>query len=230
MCRSGRVGRSADGVGSRVPGGRTTVQMPWWNGGRGCRHGLSCTGVCEGTRPHRLPAGPPARTRSPAARPSPSSAGSSGLSSSSRPPLRIAQALGHLAVRQGAHVRFAKSNRILAELAGGHADRTGEADPRTGASRRAHPRRLRHAPALRRPGRGPLRTRLRAPEPVPDRHQPAGDHERARLPPEQAAQETHRQMRQIPGPLTPGPSTFHSCGSSSSQKTQTKYSSRTMFS
>lgn len=36
----------------------------------------------------------------------------------------IAQALGHLAVRQGAHVRFAKTSRILAELAGGHADRT----------------------------------------------------------------------------------------------------------
>ncbi|MEU6950673.1 ATP-binding protein [Streptomyces sp. NPDC046316] len=36
----------------------------------------------------------------------------------------IAQALGHLAVRQGAHVRFAKTSRILADLAGGHADRT----------------------------------------------------------------------------------------------------------
>ncbi len=38
----------------------------------------------------------------------------------------IAQALGHLAVRQGAHVRFAKTSRILADLAGGHADRTRE--------------------------------------------------------------------------------------------------------
>ncbi|MEV7996099.1 ATP-binding protein [Streptomyces sp. NPDC086077] len=38
----------------------------------------------------------------------------------------IAQALGHLAVRQGAHVRFAKASRILADLAGGHADRTWE--------------------------------------------------------------------------------------------------------
>ncbi|MER7694725.1 IS21-like element helper ATPase IstB [Streptomyces sp. NPDC097610] len=36
----------------------------------------------------------------------------------------IAQALGHLAVRQGANVRFAKTSRIVAELAGGHADRT----------------------------------------------------------------------------------------------------------
>ncbi|XMN04582.1 IS21-like element helper ATPase IstB [Streptomyces griseobrunneus] len=36
----------------------------------------------------------------------------------------IAQALGHLAVRQGAHVRFTKTSRVLADLAGGHADRT----------------------------------------------------------------------------------------------------------
>ncbi|WP_269288004.1 ATP-binding protein [Streptomyces antarcticus] len=34
------------------------------------------------------------------------------------------EALGHLAVRQGANVRFAKTSRILADLAGGHADRT----------------------------------------------------------------------------------------------------------
>ncbi|CAM5672617.1 Insertion sequence IS5376 putative ATP-binding protein [Streptomyces alboniger] len=39
---------------------------------------------------------------------------------------QVAQALGHLAVRQGANVRFAKTSRILAELAGGHADRTRE--------------------------------------------------------------------------------------------------------
>ncbi|GAA1253554.1 IS21-like element ISMt2 family helper ATPase IstB [Kitasatospora nipponensis] len=36
----------------------------------------------------------------------------------------VAQALGHLAVRQGANVRFAKTSRVLAQLAGGHADRT----------------------------------------------------------------------------------------------------------
>lgn len=36
----------------------------------------------------------------------------------------VAQALGHLAIRQGAGVRFAKTSRILADLAGGHADRT----------------------------------------------------------------------------------------------------------
>ncbi|MFD3823522.1 IS21 family transposase [Streptomyces sp. NPDC058625] len=36
----------------------------------------------------------------------------------------VAQALGHQAVRQGANVRFTKTSRALAELAGGHADRT----------------------------------------------------------------------------------------------------------
>ena len=36
----------------------------------------------------------------------------------------VAQALGHLAIRQGAEVRFYKTSRVLAHLAGGHADRT----------------------------------------------------------------------------------------------------------
>ncbi|MFG1978352.1 ATP-binding protein, partial [Nonomuraea fuscirosea] len=36
----------------------------------------------------------------------------------------VAQAMGHLAVRHGAEVRFFKTSRILADLAGGHADRT----------------------------------------------------------------------------------------------------------
>jgi DNA replication protein DnaC len=36
----------------------------------------------------------------------------------------IAQGLGHLAIRQGADVRFVKTSRMLANLAGGHADRT----------------------------------------------------------------------------------------------------------
>jgi DNA replication protein DnaC len=36
----------------------------------------------------------------------------------------VAQALGHLAVRQGADVRFLKTSRALAHLAGGHADNT----------------------------------------------------------------------------------------------------------
>lgn len=34
----------------------------------------------------------------------------------------IAQALGHLAIRQAAEVRFTKTSRMLAHLAGGHAD------------------------------------------------------------------------------------------------------------
>jgi DNA replication protein DnaC len=34
----------------------------------------------------------------------------------------IAQALGHLAIRAGADVRFTKTSRTLADLAGGHAD------------------------------------------------------------------------------------------------------------
>lgn len=36
----------------------------------------------------------------------------------------VAQGLGHLAIRQGAEVRFLKTSRLLATLAGGHADRT----------------------------------------------------------------------------------------------------------
>jgi DNA replication protein DnaC len=36
----------------------------------------------------------------------------------------VAQALGHLAIRQGADVRFLKTSRALAILAGGRADRT----------------------------------------------------------------------------------------------------------
>lgn len=36
----------------------------------------------------------------------------------------VAQGLGHLAIRHGADVRFTKTSRVLADLAGGHADRT----------------------------------------------------------------------------------------------------------
>jgi DNA replication protein DnaC len=36
----------------------------------------------------------------------------------------IAQALGHNVIRRGGEVRFAKTSRVLADLAGGHADRT----------------------------------------------------------------------------------------------------------
>ncbi|GAA3369756.1 IS21-like element ISMt2 family helper ATPase IstB [Streptomyces antimycoticus] len=36
----------------------------------------------------------------------------------------VAQALGHLAIRQGPNVRFTKTSRVLADLAGGQADHT----------------------------------------------------------------------------------------------------------
>jgi DNA replication protein DnaC len=36
----------------------------------------------------------------------------------------IAQALGHNVARRGGEVRFAKTSRVVADLAGGHADRT----------------------------------------------------------------------------------------------------------
>ncbi len=38
----------------------------------------------------------------------------------------IAQALGHNVIRRGGQVRFLKTSRVLADLAGGHADRTWE--------------------------------------------------------------------------------------------------------
>lgn len=38
----------------------------------------------------------------------------------------IAQALGHNVIRRGGEVRFAKTSRLLADLAGGHADRSWE--------------------------------------------------------------------------------------------------------
>jgi len=36
----------------------------------------------------------------------------------------VAQGLGHAAIRRGIEVRFTKTSRVLADLAGGHADRT----------------------------------------------------------------------------------------------------------
>ena len=36
----------------------------------------------------------------------------------------VAQALGHAVARRGGDVRFAKTSRVLSDLAGGHADRT----------------------------------------------------------------------------------------------------------
>jgi DNA replication protein DnaC len=36
----------------------------------------------------------------------------------------VAQALGHAVARRGGDVRFAKTSRMLSDLAGGHADRS----------------------------------------------------------------------------------------------------------
>ncbi|WP_433446330.1 ATP-binding protein [Streptomyces sp. CA-142005] len=70
----------------------------------------------------------------------------------------ITQALGHFVVREGVQVRFAKTSRILADLAGGHADRTWEKRIRelVRPTRRPHPRRLCHASALHGSGGRPL--------------------------------------------------------------------------
>ena len=38
--------------------------------------------------------------------------------------IHVAQALGHAVARRGGDVRFAKTSRVLSDLAGGHADRT----------------------------------------------------------------------------------------------------------
>lgn len=47
----------------------------------------------------------------------------------------IAQALGHAACRRGHSVVFTKTSRLLADLAGGHADRSWEARLRRGPGR-----------------------------------------------------------------------------------------------
>ena len=58
----------------------------------------------------------------------------------------VAQAMGHLAIRAGAEVRFHKTSRILADLAGGHADHTFRQAPvRARQSRPAHTGRFRDA-------------------------------------------------------------------------------------
>jgi IstB-like ATP binding protein len=128
----------------------------------------------------------------------------------------VAQALGHLAVRRGADVRFTKTSRVLTDLAGGHADRMAQTPRRTRPPRSADPRRLRHAWADRPTGRRPLRAHLRTRpgrqipnrnlEPGPGRlvsavpqprrrrvtprpahqHQPPSLHERPQLPTQQA--------------------------------------------
>ncbi|MEU7123561.1 ATP-binding protein [Streptomyces zaomyceticus] len=133
----------------------------------------------------------------------------------------MAQALGHLAVRQGAHVRFAKTSRILADLAGGHADRTWEkrirelvrpdvlilddfAMQQLSATQADDLFKL----VSERQGRSLIITSNRAPidwyplsqprrrrvPPGPaHQHQPPGDHERPQLPPQQATQGSYCQ-------------------------------------
>ncbi|MFH9728761.1 ATP-binding protein [Streptomyces sp. NPDC017260] len=137
----------------------------------------------------------------------------------------IAQALGHLTVRQGAHVRFAKTSRVLADLADGHADPTWEKRIRElvrpdvlilddFAMRQMSAAQADDLYELvsERQGRSLIITsnraprRLVSPPPQPRRrrvapgpahqHQPPGHHERPKLPPEQAAQAPHRQARQ----------------------------------
>ncbi|MFD5568976.1 ATP-binding protein [Streptomyces cadmiisoli] len=140
----------------------------------------------------------------------------------------IAQALGHLAVRQGgAHVRFAKTSRFLAELASGHADRTWEKRIRElvrpdvlilddFAMRQLS---AAHADDLyelvsERQGRSLIITSNRVPSdwypPLPqpsrrrithgpaDQDQPPDHREWPQLSPQQAAQEPHRQEWQAP--------------------------------
>ena len=58
----------------------------------------------------------------------------------------IAQALGHAACRRGYTCAFTKTSRLLADLAGGHADRSWtQRLRRLGPPRRVGPRRLRDA-------------------------------------------------------------------------------------
>src|SRR6516164_10247323 len=56
----------------------------------------------------------------------------------------LAAALGHQACRRGYDVAFTTCSRLLAHLAGGHADRSFGPRPQARQDRRAHLRRLRH--------------------------------------------------------------------------------------
>ena len=71
----------------------------------------------------KLPAAADPRPRRPALAAQPASRSSSTARSASARPTSPKPS-GHLAIRQGADVRFAKTSRALADLAGGHADRT----------------------------------------------------------------------------------------------------------
>jgi len=121
----------------------------------------------------------------------------------------IAQALGHLAIRQGAETRFLKTSRVLAHLAGGRADLTWDRRLReltrpavlilddfgmreltaTQADDLAHPdlqpRPGRLVPAVPQPGR------RRVPARPAHQHQPPGLHERTQLPAQQETRQRH---------------------------------------
>jgi IstB-like ATP binding protein len=142
----------------------------------------------------------------------------------------VAQALGHLAVRHGAAVRFLKTSRALAHLAGGRADGTWH--KRLSELARPAvliPGRLRHARAHPSPGRRPLRAHHRTgrliadpdqqqgtaglvpavPQPrrrrIPARpahqQQPPALHERTQLPAQQATRPAWRHDNQADQPV-----------------------------
>ncbi|MFJ8212099.1 ATP-binding protein [Streptomyces sp. NPDC096033] len=142
----------------------------------------------------------------------------------------VAQALGHLAIRLGAHVRFAKTSRVMAELAGGYADRTWGKRMRELVCPDVlilddfAMRQLTAAQAddlyklvSEQQGRSLIVTSNRAPSnwyplfpnpvvagvaPGPtDQHQPSGHHERPQLPSERATQGLCRQAREVLGQL-----------------------------
>ena len=87
---------------------------------------LRATHHPRGLRLHLQPEDPrraPSATSPPCASSTPASRSSSTAPSASARPI-IAQALGHHACRHGHTAAFTKTSRLLADLAGGHADRT----------------------------------------------------------------------------------------------------------
>jgi hypothetical protein len=127
--------------------------------------------------------------------------------------------LGHLAIRQGAHVRFAKTSRILADLADGHADRTwdrrirelvrpdvlilddfamrqfsaAQADDlyELVSELQGRPDHYKQPGTQRLVSALPQPRRRRVAAGPADQYQPSGHHEWPQLPPEQTPQEPH---------------------------------------
>ena len=113
----------------------------------------------EAARRRRSATWPPCAGSTPESRSS-----STARSASARPTSPKPSATSRSAA--AAEVRFTKTSRVLADLAGGHADRTWDRRLRElRPPRRADPRRLRHARAHRTPSRRPLRTGLRTSRP-----------------------------------------------------------------